>query len=114
MSTLYKDRPVEITDQEVIFRHYHLPFGNDRHVSVNQIERFQARPSSFWGGSWRIWGSGELQTWFPLDGTRRSRDRIFMNLLRGRSRRIGFTVERSSEAAKVLKDVGLLQETLPA
>ena len=114
MSTLYKDRLVEITDQEVVFHRYYFPFGGDKHVPLNEIESVQVRPPSLWAGSWRIWGSGDLRTWFPLDGARPNRDRIFIAFLRGRSRRIGFTVEHSNEVTAVLKERGLLRETSSA
>ena len=109
MKTLYKDGLVEITDQEVIFHRYYFPFGGDKHVPLSQIESVEVRPPSFLGGSWRIWGSSDLRTWFPLDGARPSRDRIFITHLRGRSHRIGFTVERSKEVAEILRQRGLLQ-----
>jgi hypothetical protein len=109
MNTLYKDGLVEITDREVIFRRYYFPFGGDKHVPLDQIERVQIRPPSIWFGSWRIWGSGG-RTWFPLDGARPSRDAIFVAFLRGCFMRIGFTVEHSKEAAEVLRGQGLLQQ----
>ena len=111
MSTTYKDGLVEISDREIVFHRYYFPFGGDRHVSLNDVESIEVRPRSFWRGSWRIWGSGDFRTWFPLDGARPSRDRIFITRLRGRFRRIGFTVEHSNEAAEVLKEHGLLYET---
>jgi hypothetical protein len=110
MSTLYKDGLVEITDQEIVFHRYYFPFGGDKHVPLRDIESVEARPPSFWGGSWRIWGSGDFRTWFPLDGARPNRDRLFFTNLRGRSRRIGFTVEHSEAAAQVLKEHGLLRD----
>ena len=109
MNTLYKDGLIEVTDEEVIFRRYYFPFGGDRHVPLSWIERVQIRQPSFWFGSWRLWGGGP-QTWFPLDGARPNRDAIFVAILRGRYRRIGFTVEHSKEAAEVFKRRGLLQE----
>jgi serine/threonine protein kinase len=109
-NTLYKDGLIEITDQEIVFHRYYFPLGGDKHVPLNHIERIQARPPSFFGGSWRIWGSGDLRTWFPLDGARPSRDTIFIAFLRGRFRRIGFTVEDSKKVAGVLKERGLFHD----
>ena len=111
MATLYKDALVEITDQEIVFHRYYFPCAGDKHVPLSQIESVQVRPPSVWGGSWRIWGSGDLRTWFPLDGARPSRDRIFVTYLRGCFRRIGFTVEHSDAVTEVLKQRGLLQTT---
>jgi hypothetical protein len=114
MNTLYKDGLVEITDQEVVFHRYYFPFGGDKHVPLNQIERVEVRQPSALGGSWRIWGTGNFRTWFPLDGARPSRDAIFIAFLRGCFVRIGFTVERSKEITQVLRERGLLHEAAPA
>jgi hypothetical protein len=115
MNTLYKDGLIEIADQEIVFRRYYFPFGGDKHVPLSQIESIQARLPSFFGGSWRLWGSGDLfcRMWFPLDGARPSRDTIFVAVLSGRYRRIGFTVEDSKKVTGVLKELGLIHETSP-
>jgi hypothetical protein len=55
MSTIYKDKLIEVTDQEIVFHRYYFPFGGDKHVPLQQIERVEARRPSFFGGSWRIW-----------------------------------------------------------
>jgi hypothetical protein len=110
MSTLYKDGLVEVTDQEVVFHRYYFPFGGDKHVPMSQIERVEVRPPSIAFGSWRIWGGGP-RTWFPLDGARPSRDRIFVAFLRGCFVRIGFTVEHSKQVMQVLRERGLLHDT---
>jgi hypothetical protein len=107
MSILYKDEMVEVTDREVVFHRYYFPFGGDKHVPLSQIERVEMRRPSAGFGSWRIWGGGP-RTWFPFDGARPSRDAIFVAFLRGCFIRIGFTVERSKEAADIFTQRGLL------
>ena len=114
MNTLYKDKLIEVSDQEIVFHRYYFPFGGNKHVPLSQIENVQVRQPSVFGGSWRIWGSSDFQTWFPLDVSRPSRDQIFVAFLRDSSRRIGFTVEDSKKVASVLKGRGLLHETPPA
>ena len=108
MNTIYKDRLIEITDEEVIFHIYYFPFGGDKHVALNQIESVQINQPSFFGGSWRLWGSNGFRTWFPLDYRRPNRDRIFIASLRGQYMRIGFTAEDSQKVADILKERGLL------
>ena len=112
MSTTYKDSLIEITDQEIVFHRYYLPFGSAKHVPLSQIESIQVRPPSFLGGSWRLWGAEDwLRTWYPQDFARPKRDRLFLVILRGRFRRIGFTVEDSKKVIEVLEERGLLHET---
>jgi hypothetical protein len=110
VNKLYKDGLIEITDQEIVFRCYYFPSGADKSVPLNQIEGVQVRKPSFFGGRWRLWGTGNFLTWFPWDGARPSRDRIFMAYLRGSSRRIGFTVENSQKVIELFRERGLLCE----
>jgi hypothetical protein len=111
MSTLYEDGLIEVTDQEIVFRRYYFPSGAAKRVPLDQLERVEVRKPSFFGGSWRLWGTGNFRTWFPWDGARPSRDRIFIAYLRGSYLRIGFTVEHSQKVIEILKKRGLLQET---
>ena len=110
MSTIYQDRLIEITDEELVFHHYYFPFGQDRRVPFSDIASIEAKKPSFFGGSWRIWGTGNFTTWFPCDFGRPFRDRIFVVKLRNTRRRIGFTVIDSEKVTTLLKSKGLLQE----
>jgi len=111
MNTPYKDSLVELSDQEIVFHHYYFPLASDKRVPLTEIESVETRPPSILNGSWRIWGTGDFQTWFPFDGRRPRRDRIFIAHLRDRSGRIGFTVEDSQAMQGILKERGLLRET---
>jgi hypothetical protein len=111
MNQIYKDKLVEITDQEIVFHGYYFPFCTARHVLLSQIESVQVKQPSIWNGSWRIWGTRDFQTWWPRDEKRPRRDRIFVASLRGSSRRIGFTVEDSQKVTEILKQRGLLHES---
>jgi hypothetical protein len=62
-------------------------------------------------GKWRLQGSGDLRTWFPLDSKRPKRDKVFLVTLLDRRIRIGFTVEHSDEVLQILKEKGLIQGT---
>lgn len=115
MITLYKDNLIEITDQEIVFFRYYFPFCNKRRVPLRHIKSVEVRKPSLLGGSLRLWGTGDLRTYFPLDWNRSGRDRIFITLLNKssswwNSRRIGFTVDDSQKVIDVLGDIGLLSE----
>ena len=113
MSTTYQDALIEINDQEIIFHRYYFPTGTDKRVALSDIESIEVRQPSTFGGSHRIWGTGDLRTWYPYDRQRPKRDRIFRANLRDKKRRIGFTAERSDEVIQIFKGLGLLRE-LPA
>jgi len=102
---LYSDSLVKVTDEGIIFKHYFFPFGSKR-VEFTRIEAIEAKIPSF-GEKWRLWGTGNFRSWFPLDWTRPSRDKIFVAILRDSSWRIYFTVENSVQFAEVLKDHGM-------
>jgi hypothetical protein len=108
MSTLYKDELIEVSDEELVFHRYYYPFGGDKHVPLSRIASVRVRL----GGSWRLWGTGDLRTWFPQDNKRPRRDRIFIISLRDSFRRIGFTVEDSQKVADIFRERGLLHETV--
>lgn len=110
MSTIYQDKLVEITDQEIVFRRYYFPFASPKRVALSQVESVQVRPPSLLNGSWRLWGTGDFGTWFPMDFGRPNRDKIFIAKLRDASLRIGFTVEDSQKVTDILKTQGLLRE----
>lgn len=79
MGAIYADNLIEITDRGVTFHHYYFPFG-DKRVEWSRISSIEARQPSVKTGSWRIWGTGNLSTWFPLDARRPRRDRILLGI----------------------------------
>jgi hypothetical protein len=112
-TVLYKDSLVELTNEKIVFFRYYFPFGTAKTLSLDEIESIQSQPPAVFGGSWRIWGTGNFVTWFPWDGARPRRDRIFFVTLRNRLRRIGFTVEDSQKLTAALRTLGLLKEEPP-
>ena len=103
---LYSDALVDVADDGIIFKRYFFPFGSKR-VEFTRIQRIETRKPSVLGGKWRLWGTVDFRTWFPLDWKRPSRDKIFVAFLRDSFRRIGFTVENSAQFEEVLKAKGL-------
>jgi len=104
---LYRDRLVCITTSSITFFRYSFPLLSRKEVPFSDIDYVEARKPSLTNGKWRIWGSGNLTTWFPLDGARPSRDRIFVASLVGRRMKIGFTVEDSARVAALLRSQGV-------
>jgi hypothetical protein len=64
MATIYKDSLIEITDTGLTLHRYYFPFG-DRYFAFDEFEEIEVLAPSIWRGRWRIWGSGDLRTWFP-------------------------------------------------
>ena len=106
---IYSDKLVEITEDYILFRNYHFPFGS-RRVAFSEVDGVVAKEPTWSNGKWRIHGTGDFLTWFPRDWRRPSRDRIFFISFPRRRRRIGFTVEDSQTVANILRDRGLLRQ----
>jgi hypothetical protein len=105
---LYSDRLVRIADDSIMFLNYSFPTMSSRKVLFNDIDHISVKKSSLGTGKWRMWGSGDFCTWFPLDSNRSSRDRIFHTTLKTRGMNIGFTVDNSSRVISILKEKGVL------
>jgi len=104
---LYGDRLVEIHRDAILFRHYFFPTG-DRRVPLAEILRVEALRPTTGTGRWRVHGTSDGRTWFPRDWKRATRDTVFVAHLKDSADRIGFTVEDSARARRVLQDLGLL------
>ena len=108
-AAIYSDKLVEITDDSITFKNYSVPFGSKR-VQFARIDRVESTEPSLVSGKWRLWGTSYVLRWFPLDWKRPSKDKIFLVQLRDSARRIGFTVEDSSQVQAILRNKGLLAE----
>ena len=109
LGVLYADRLVSISADSITFFHYYFPIMTSRRVDFADIDHITVHRAMLNTGSWRIWGSGNLRTWFPLDTSRPSRDLIFCAIVRGRGMNIGFTVENSARVQEILAGKGLLR-----
>jgi hypothetical protein len=103
----YSDALVEIGDDAIRLKGYYFPFGSKR-VRFAEIAEVVVEKPTLINGKWRIWGSGNLRTWFPMDWKRPWRDTIFIIKLVSRWRRIGFTVQDSKRVRRNLSERGLI------
>jgi hypothetical protein len=104
---LYSDSLVEISAETILFRRYYFPFGAKR-LTLSDIERVVVQEPSFATGKYRLQGSAGLRTWFAMDLYRPRRSKIFFIVLRGKRRRIGFTVEDEAAVEHLLRERNLL------
>ena len=80
---VYSDKLVEITEDSILFRHYYFPFGS-KTVNLDDVESVKTLEPTLRNGKWRIYGTGDFHTWFPLDKKRPDRDLIFVMTLKRR------------------------------
>ena len=107
VNTLYSDRLVEITDDSILLHGYYFPFGG-RHIPFAEISLINIEAASLWNGKYRLYGSGNLRTWFPLDWRRPLRDKLFFLEQKGKWWRVGFSVEDSTRVEQIMAEKGLL------
>jgi hypothetical protein len=108
VSLIYADRLVRMTDDGITFHRYYFPFLTCKRVVYANIDHIDVETPALTNGKWRIWGSGNLTTWFPLDTGRPSRDRIFIATLNNQCTKIGFTVEDSATVIRIFREKGVI------
>jgi hypothetical protein len=92
---LYEDSLVVLTSDSLLLKRYYFPTLKPKLVSLTEVQRIEILCPNLWTGRFRLWGSGDLRTFYPLDLGRPKRDRIFQLTQRDKRIRIGFTVENS-------------------
>lgn len=107
INTLYSDRLVEITDDSILLRGYYFPFGG-RRIPFTEISLINIETASLWNGKYRIYGSGNLRTWFAPDWRRPSRNKLFFLEQKDKWWRVGFSVEDSTRVEQIMAEKGLL------
>ncbi|MBA3038076.1 MAG: hypothetical protein FP814_16500 [Desulfobacterium sp.] len=105
----YSDKLVSITNEEIILEHYYFPTGKKKVVRLDNIERIAVEKPTIRNGKWRLHGTGNFKTWYPMDYSRYKRDRIFFVMLKDQWVNIGFTVEDGNQVEKIFRDKSLIR-----
>ena len=108
--SIYKDKLITITKNEIIFHHYYFPTGKDKVVRFKDLKCVSVEKPTIWNGKWRLHGTGNFRVWFPKDYGRPKRDRIFIATLKTQWVRIGFTAEDGDKLENILKSRNLIQK----
>jgi hypothetical protein len=106
----YADRLVQLTPEMIRIPWFYFPCGTKR-IRLADIERVEILPNRLATGAYRMWGSGDLRTWFGLDGGRPSRKWIYIVHLRARWKRVGLTVEDDERFQAALTANGIELQT---
>jgi hypothetical protein len=73
---LYSDSLIELDRESILLRGYYFPIAGKR-IKLSEVESISVEKPSVWNGKYRLYGSGDLQTWFPPDWKRWTRERRF-------------------------------------
>ncbi len=104
VQVLYSDRRATIDTEALLLRDYYWPFGAKR-ILLGDIEKIVVVPCTLATGKYRLYGTGAIGLWMPLDWRRPSRDRVFIIFFKRRWLKVGFTVEDGAQAEGVLRSL---------
>ncbi len=108
-TTLYSDRLIVITDEQIVFKQYRFLIWGRKVVPLDNIEQIVVQKPTMTNGQWRIQGTGDFIWWFPQDWGRPSRDRIFFAYLKKGWFNIAFTAMNGEQVQSILQDMNLLE-----
>ena len=107
---VYEDKLIAIFADSILLRNYYFFSIGSKRIRFDRIRAITVEKPTLSTGRWRLQGSGDFRTWFPLDAKRPKRDRIFIVTLLDKRTRIGFTVEDSDEVLRILTEKGEIQQ----
>nr|WP_321403687.1 hypothetical protein [uncultured Desulfobacter sp.] len=110
MESTYTDELFSITGEDITFFNYYFPTCKKKVVKIADIENIIILEPTLQNGKWRIHGTGNFKVWFPNDGDRPNRDRIFVASLKNQWIDIGFTVTDGDRVEKILNSRNLIKK----
>jgi hypothetical protein len=72
----YDDGLAVLDDQGITLRRYYFPTGGPKHIPYARIRNVEVRPMGWLTGRGRVWGTGGLGYWLPLDLSRLHKDKL--------------------------------------
>jgi hypothetical protein len=105
---LYSDKLVLLTEEYLMLQNYYMYFGA-RRVDYKDIGVIEVITPTLSNGKYRVAGTGDFRTWFPMDWKRHTRDKLFVLVYRESGKRIGFTAEDSGKVTQILQQKGLIK-----
>lgn len=100
---LYQDNLVEIKNDSILIKNYYFPYISKK-ILFTDIETVEIKEPSLVNGKWRIWGTGSLTVWYPIDIHRPMRKEIFFIAYKNKKIKTGFTVADSDKVEGILKE----------
>jgi|APCry1669189070_1035195.scaffolds.fasta_scaffold02302_4 hypothetical protein len=111
MGTIYTDALVDLTDDELVVKHYFYPRGTAKRIPLHTIQTLIAYPPLIRYGKGRVWGTGSFWIWFARDWDRPRRAAIYHITLTHQRIKVGFTVKDAARFSACLAAKGLLTRT---
>jgi hypothetical protein len=102
-NALYEDGQVRLDRSGITIRRYYFPFATGKRIPYMRIRDVQGRRMGALTGKGRLWGSGDLRHWAPLDlGRWRKETAVVLDL--GRHIRPTFTPDDPDRVLAILRE----------
>jgi hypothetical protein len=75
---LHDDGLVKLDLDGLTIRRYYFPLGTSKRIPYARIKGVQERRMGALTGKGRLWGSGDLRHWFPLDPSRPQKEKALV------------------------------------
>lgn len=102
MDVLYDDGKVVVDQDGVTLRRYYAPTGSAKTIPFEAIRQVEVKAMGWLSGKARLWGSGSLKTWLPLDASRFGKDRVVVLDL-GKRVNPAFTPDDPDHVAQIIR-----------
>jgi hypothetical protein len=63
----YDDGLIQLDRHAITLRRYHFPSGTSKVIPLRDVRGYTATPLRLGLDRFRVWGSGDLRRWLPLD-----------------------------------------------
>ncbi len=112
-SVLYDDGCTVLDADGVTLRHYYFPTGKAKTIPYARIQVARTQKMGWSSGKGRLWGSGGLTSWLPMDSSRAGKDVLVLLDLGGRVRP-GFSPDDPAAVLALLAERVQVERDSPA
>ena len=100
----YQDKLILLYDDSLILFKYYFPSLSPKTILFKDIKNIEVHKPTLFSGKYRLQGTGNFRTWYPFDGLRPKRNKIFIIKYVGKWMQSEFNVENSAEVESILRE----------
>ncbi|MET0315642.1 MAG: hypothetical protein ABW188_02360 [Rhodococcus fascians] len=98
----YDDGLVLLDQQAITLRRYHFPSGTSKVIPLRSVRGYRTEALGLVLNRFRIWGSGDMRRWLPLDVWRPTKSTLVTLDVPGTRPSPAFTPVRAKEFTALL------------
>jgi hypothetical protein len=101
----YDDGLIQLDRHAITLRRYHFPSGTSKVIPLSSVRGYTAAPLRVWQDRFRVWGSGDLRRWLPMDLRRPLKSTVITLDVAGAFPKPACTPERPAEFTAMLDEL---------